>query len=177
MKNVTVTQLKKHLESKSNKSLCLEIADLFKTFPNVKEYYTLKLKSTGSADLIEKYRKIIKNEFDPDRGHPKLRYSVARKAIEDFKKVCNDPSAIADLMISYVEYGVVCTNTYGDIDEQFYDSLTSMFEKSLKHIGNFNLEKEFQPRCLKITKDGSGIGWGFSDCLDDLYADFYGVPF
>ena len=55
-----------------------------------------------------------------DRGFGKLRYSAMKKALEDFRKLSNNPESIAELMISHVEYGVEFTNEYGDIDEKFY---------------------------------------------------------
>jgi hypothetical protein len=45
-----------------------------------------------------------------------------KKAVSDFERVSKEPKNFADLMISYVEFGVDFTNDYGDIDEQFYNN-------------------------------------------------------
>ena len=42
-------------------------------------------------------------------------------------------------MIQYVENGVKFTNAFGDIDEPFYYSMESMFEKALEYIVENNL--------------------------------------
>jgi hypothetical protein len=68
-----------------------------------------------------------------------------------------------------VEQGVDYTNEYGDIDERFYSSIESSFESAMELIKKERLYQEFQARCLKIVEKTDGIGWGFHDCLGDLY--------
>ena len=63
--------------------------------------------------IVEKYKKIIINQFYPARGDPKLQYSVAKKALTDFMKVCKEPSAIIDMKLTYVGAGLDCTLMYG----------------------------------------------------------------
>ncbi len=63
-----------------------------------------------------------------------------------------------ELMLSYVEQGVKFTNTYGDIDERFYSSMATMYEKVIT-ICNEE-EKFFQlfnGRLKKIVTDTDGI--------------------
>ena len=54
---------------------------------------------------MNKYKSIIEKEFieGKTRGLPKMRFSVARKAVNDFKKLTNKPELIADIMLTYVE--------------------------------------------------------------------------
>ena len=77
--------------------------------------------------------------FNPDRGLTSLKLSAARKALNGFKKACADPIAVIDLMLFYVEQGVVCTNTYGDIDGPFYDSLISVYEAAARLVSELKL--------------------------------------
>ena len=86
------------------------------------------------TDRIEdKYKEIITNEFFPKRGYGKARLSVAKKAINDFKKISDKFSLIVEIMLHYVEQGVDFTDQYGDIDSPFYDSIK---KKCLKrHFG------------------------------------------
>jgi hypothetical protein len=174
MKNLTVTELKKRLKLKSNEELIEEIVELYKKFPDVKDYYISNLSTEGMLEILEKYKKIVQNEFFPSVGFGKLRLSVARKTVNDFKKISNSSYDIADIMLHYVENGVDFTNEYGDIDEPFYSSIESMFESALKHISKSNLEDKFYSRCKKILDDTSGIGWGFHDTLGDLFHSYFG---
>jgi hypothetical protein len=172
-KKLYISDLKKYLHDKSKDQLTNEIVGIFKLFPIVQDYYTSKLSPNNNQDIFEKYQKIIKKQFYPDRGFPKLKYSVANKAIRDYQKISNDSHNIADLMLSYVEYGIMCTNSYGDIDEQFYNAMEGMFEKCLKHIKKHHLQDAFRSRCQEAVKSCNDIGWGFGDTMADIYGDYF----
>lgn len=173
MKKIHLKDLKQYLNQKSKEELINEISDLFGEFENVKDYYATKINPDNAKQVLQKYKDIIKKEFFPSRGFGKARLSVARNAISDFKKVTNSKKELADIMIFYVEIGVEYTNTYGDIDESFYNSMENMYEKALKYIFDQGLQEQFIDRCEKIVKDTSGIGWGFHDTLGDMYYEYF----
>lgn len=75
-------------------------------------------------------------------------------------------------MVFYVENGVNYTDYYGDINEQFYLSMESMYERAVKFIIDNNLEVTFKERCLKIVNDTTGMGWGFHDQLCETYYSY-----
>lgn len=80
--------------------------------------------------------------------------------------------AVVDLMIFYVEQGVICTNKYGDIDENFYSSLESVYADAvtpLRRLDNPDLIEHFRPRLERIVHDTSRIGWGFHEELSHIY--------
>ncbi|MDI1358397.1 MAG: DUF6155 family protein [Methylobacter sp.] len=169
---LSLTELKKRLSSKTNAELIEEIGLLYKNFPNVKEYYQSILLGDDSA-ILDKYKEILRSEFLM-RGNrfPKMRLSVARKAVTDFKKISSSRQSIADIMITYVETGVSCTNEFGDIDEPFYNSMESMYETALKYVVKEHLFSAFDDRLSAIVDDTSGIGWGFHDQLSYLYETY-----
>ncbi len=169
MKLITATTLKKQLSEKTDKELVDEILDLFKNIPKVKDYYTAKY--SGEDAIIEKYRDIITNEFFPKRGYGKLKLSVARKAINDFKKLSESKEHLVDLMLHYVEQGVRFTDEYGDIDENFYCSMEGMFESTMKLISKNGFIPMFKERCL-CAIDKACDGWGFKESLQDIYKEF-----
>lgn len=173
MSDIKITELKEFLATKSDVELRTEIVHIFKLFPQVKEYYTVKINPEAEKEILEKYKKIITDEFFPDRGFGKLRYSVIKSALNSFRKLSNNPEHIAELMISQVEYGVMFINEYGDIDEKFYDNIMGMYEKLLKFIFEQNIQLAFTDRLRKIVVDGDGIGWGFSDELAALYDSYF----
>ncbi len=111
------------------------------------------------GQMLEKYQKIIVNEFFPERGEGKLRYSVAKKAISDYSKASGDPKGTLDLMFTYVENGVKYTNTYGDIDKQFYLNIYGMLSKDLR-LSNWE-KKELYPlfrkRLFKVCQDSRRV--------------------
>ncbi|PRX28014.1 hypothetical protein BX659_11464 [Orenia metallireducens] len=170
---IKVKELRDYLNTLDNKEMINELVDLFKTFPDVKEYYLARLKPEYLEEVLEDYRKVIIDEFFPARGDGKLRYSVMKKAISDFKKISDKADYIAELMLTYVEQGVKFTNTYGDISERFYINIEKMFESTLDYIIKNDLEKQFRKRCKKAMDNSSGIGWGFADSMMDIYYTYF----
>lgn len=165
--------LKQHLNHLSREELLDEIGMLFDKFTKIKEYYQTKLGAGDSQGVLEKYKAVIEKEFNPPRGLPKARLSVAKKAISDFKKISNSPVDLADLMVAYVEAGVGFTREFGDINEPFYISMESVFEKAAIHITKHKLHDQFEPRCRRIVRDTSGMGWGFHDQLSEIYEEYF----
>ena len=169
---MNIRELKKHLAELTKKELINEISFLFKMNSFSKDYLSSKFSSSLEHSILEKYKQQVKNEFYPQRGEPKLRLSIAKKTVSEFKKITKSQTDIADIMTFYVENGVEFTCDYGDIDERFYNSMESMFESTLKFIQKHNLGKDFNFRCKKIVDDTDGIGWKFHDQLGYLY-DYY----
>ena len=167
--------LKLHLKHLSREELLDEIAMLFDKFTKVKEYYQAKLGAEDNQGVLEKYKAIIEKEFNPPRGLPKARLSVAKKAISDFKKINSSAVGLADLMLAYVEAGVEFTRYYGDINEPFYNSMEGMFEKAAIQITKHNLHDQFESRCRQIVRDTSQTGWGFHDTLSEIYEEYFDV--
>ncbi len=174
-KKPSLIELKKQLRKKTQYELVEEIAHLYKKFSQVKEYYQASFFHDDSA-VLQKYKKIIRKEFVPSGRNPfpELRLSVARKAVSDYKKVSASTAGIADIMITYVEAGVECTNDLGDIDEPFYNSMESMYESALEYVRKENLFEKFDSRLQQIVKDTAGMGWGFHDALADSYYEHFG---
>jgi hypothetical protein len=113
------------------------------------------------------------DEFFPTRGFGKARLKIAKKAISEYKKVGKTDVGSIDIMLFYVEQGVKFTLAYGDIDEPFYISMESMYEKAIEEIIKYGLKDIFQKRCRQIVENTSGIGWGFHDALSDMYEDAF----
>ncbi len=152
------------------------IQQLYQLNADNKVFLTSRLFEVDLDALAAPYRKAIQAEFNPPRGFPRLNLRAARKALTDFKKACDNARAVADLMIFYVEQGVICTNNYGDIDERFYNSLESVYAEAIKFItntGDVELIEDLRPRMQRVVRNTSGIGWGFHDALSEMYYSDY----
>jgi hypothetical protein len=175
-KSATWSELKSVLRDYEKPELLRLLQELYKLNADNKLFLTARLVEMDLAELAEPYRNAIRAEFNPSRGFPRLNLRAARKVLNDFKKACKDPAAVADLMIYYVEQGVICTNNYGDIDERFYNSLASVYADAAKLLTNTadaDLIERFAPRMGQIVQETSGIGWGFHDELSHLYYNEY----
>ena len=175
-KKITLTELKKYLRKRSDVELVAEIADLYKKFDAVREYYRASYFNDDEA-VLQKYKDVITEEFFPKSLHAdsKARLSVARKAVRDYKKVSCSDSGYAEIMLHYVEVGIEYTNTYGGIDSPFYSSMAAMYFDAADFIKSHNMENLFQERLYKMVIDTQNCGWGFHDSLVETYCDVIGT--
>jgi hypothetical protein len=172
MTKLTVTTLKQSLSTKSNKELVQEIADLYKKFSIVKEYY--QAREGSPEDIVEKYKDIIKKEFTygHTRGMPKARLSVARKAVQDFKKLSEKPDVLIDLMLTFVEEVSDFNTEFGPDSEPYYTSPEGMYDDVLSLMDKSDLLATFQVRAKLIAQHATDA-WGHSDSLSASYQDYY----
>ena len=161
-------QLKKHLIKLTKEQVIDVVLELYDARKEAKEYLDFYINPNDDVKL-EEYKKIIYNEFYPNRGEPKCRFSVCRKAISDFKKLKPSPSCIADLMLFYIETGVNFTVEYGDMWEQYYTALENNFDKAMEFIYKNGYLEELRPRIEKMLKTSEECGWGFPYTLYDFY--------
>jgi hypothetical protein len=173
-KDLSIATLKRFLKGRSREELVADIVELYGRFDPVRDYYHTRLAPDDDAYVVDKYKAIIKDEFFPARGFGDGRLSVARKAVSDYKKVSRSKASLADLMLYYVEVGVEYTNTYGDIDEAFYNSMESMYKRVVEYIVENEMQEEYEKRCRRIVEDTRGIGWGFHDGLRYIYEENFG---
>jgi hypothetical protein len=99
-----------------------------------------------------------------------MRLGEAKNAILNFKKLSSDDHKTLDLMLYYVELGTQFTNTYGDIDAKFYDSMVSMYNKVVNECNkNEKFYNIFKDRLYSIVLETEGIGWGYNYSICDIY--------
>ncbi len=86
-----------------------------------------------------------------------------------------------DLLLSSVEAGTRFTNSFGDINEAFYTCLESALGEMADLLcapAGQSLYPRFQPRLDKLLRAAGGIGWGYSDAVNEtlgqLAADLKG---
>jgi hypothetical protein len=81
---------------------------------------------------------------------PKARFSVARKAINDFKKLTNNVELIADITLTYVESISSFSSEFGADSEEFYTKPENMFEEVLT-FSNSNCLTTMTIKKLKLS--------------------------
>jgi hypothetical protein len=175
VKPITRTELKRFLNDLPKDRLVNQVVDLWATLPQVQDYYEAKVRPGNDEHVRQKYRAIVEREFYPARGLPKMKLSVARKAVMDYKKIAASAEGAADLMIYYVETGVRFTNDYGDIGEAFYSSMAGMYASALEWIAKHDLKPQFEQRCAAIVQDSYDCGYGFYDDVSAKFEEFFGT--
>lgn len=170
------TAIKTTLRHVDEKGLVNIIADLYQLSKENKIFLASRLGIGDLEAILDPYRRAIRRQFNPDRGFPKLDMAAARKVLSDFRRVSFRVEAMAELLVYYVEQGVVCTLNYGDIHEQFYRSLESAFLEAatlIRKSGDPGFVEGIRPRLKRIVSDTIDIGWGFHDYLQAVYWNEY----
>lgn len=166
--------LKHHLQLLTHlqiMDLVLRIYDNSKPAKEYLEYYL----SPNEKEQFAKAKAIIVNEFYPksNSADPKTRFSVAKKAISDFKALHPTPELLGDLMVTLVENASKFTFDYGDMWEQYYTSTVTNFEIALKFLEQNNLLDNFKLRCLDCLRYAERCGYGFPDGMHQVFYDYY----
>ena len=150
MSKATIKKLLRSMSKEQIIEMVIEMYDARKEAKDYLEYYA----SPDENSKLEEYKDIIREEFYPEgRREPKTRFSVCRKAVADFKKLKPSADALAELMLSYMEYAIEFTYDYGDMWEQYYDSVEGNFDKTVQFIAKTVCGKS-------MTSDFSSVSSG-----------------
>jgi Family of unknown function (DUF6155) len=166
IKNITP-----ELESLDKRHLVELVAEIYRKDKNVRSFLDYYFNPDESA-LFKKYKARVRDGFFPKRGYD-LKLTIARQAINDFKKHEPSRELLVDLMLYYVECGVEFTNDYGDLNEAFYTGVEGMYHSALELMRKEGCLEKFKERTKKIMNDTKGIGWGFHDQLAYYYGEYY----
>jgi hypothetical protein len=126
------------------------------------------------SKMLEKYRKIIIEEFLPEKGPGKMRISIAERAINDYSNASGDFVGTLDLMLTYVEEGVQFSRIFGVIREEFYDSIEGILDRLCDLLKSEEGQKYyplFRERLIRTCRDSENIGWGFGEAIYVLVED------
>jgi len=123
--------LKKHLLSFTNEQMIDTVLEMYDNIKPAKDYLEYIL-NPNEQELFEKYKAIIVKEFYPTGKYTgaKTRFSVAKKAIADFRTMKPSPELLGELMLTLPEMACKFTYDYGDMSEQYYESAGTNFEKA-----------------------------------------------
>lgn len=168
--------IKKALLEYSEREFMTLIADLYGLSKQNKDF--LEARFIKNDVILARYKSIVKKYIAPNEPWKKsqqISIKDAKKAISDYKKATNDKLGIIDLMICYVEYGTDFLCDSGDMYEQYYCSLESVFYDALKLMKTFQYEEiiSFKLRLEAVVKQAEDIGWGYYDTISDMLNEAY----
>lgn len=168
------TALKKELSKLSKEQLIEHILDLYDKNTSVKEFYKFYINPSDEKKLAEKYKKLIRKEFNvenPMRSTEK--FSVAKRAISDFKNLQPSPEYLADVMLYLPESACELTALFGDFSEQFYNATFNNYKAVLIFLKKNNLLDHFKARTEQCVKWSEYCGYGFADDMRDIFYEYY----
>jgi hypothetical protein len=173
MTTIKINELKKELKQLDNKELMQLVVELYKLNKDTKQFLSNKyLGEEAVRGQFEQTQKIIEDQFFPERGHPKMKLQEAKSAISSYKKMTGDETGWLDLMLYYVELGTEFTVAYGDIDEKFYYSMETVYDRVVTECSkNEALAEHFKDRLYMVFWNSQGVGWGYHDVIGDIYSN------
>lgn len=173
MKKSTKKELTKYLKQATKTELEKEVKKLYDKFKEVKKYYKIEF-TNDTTEIVNEYKAAIRKEYFPNRGFGKARSNVSRKVVTDFKKISIFQKDVIELLLYRTEVMLEFTNTYGDIDEAFYNSLTRSFDEACKLIRQEQLEGDFRIYCKELMRAAYNFGWGCYDAMNYSYEQYFG---
>jgi hypothetical protein len=172
-KYLTVTELKKLLKTLKSDELIDLICSLYKSDENVRQILSVKYSDDSFiCALLQEFKDKMYTMFFPRSINNFLSIKEIKKLITEFGKVTDKPLYTIDLMLYYVECGTEFTNTFGDIDEPFYNSMCSVFRSVVDKLNsqkNASVYCHLKKRLQKIVEETNGIGWGYGDFISENY--------
>src|SRR3954449_3387638 len=126
---VSWSDVKQQLQGLGEAKLLGLLHDLFQLAPENRAFLAARLLGASAArSLLGPYRERIERAFYKRGGLPqeKLQLADARQATRKYRAATSDLEGTLELMLTYLETGTQFTRDFGDIDESFYNSLTSV---------------------------------------------------
>jgi hypothetical protein len=172
--DVKWSDIKRQLQSLEERDLVALIQGLFKLAVENRAFLAARVlgASAGQA-LLPPYRERIERAFYTRGGRPQLKLAEGRKAIREYQAATEDPAGSLELMMTFVETGTRFTSEFGDIDEPFYNSLSSVLhemDRILKSEQGPELYQGIRERVLALPKLAGRIGWGYGDEIRERVA-------
>ena len=169
----TWKDIKAILSKKTESEILKLVGDLYSLSEENKTF--IHSRYAIGVNPLEPYKNIISEALYPDVMYNEpIQLSVGRKAISDYFKATQDKMGQIELMFHYLETGNQFTLDLGDIDESFYSSLESTFDRILS-----SLEKQhkttlmdYLPRLESIVESVCGMGWGYYDYLHETLNEY-----
>lgn len=162
--------LKLKLKDMKQEDLIKVIGDLYKLNSANKEYLDFLVKP-NYRELHKRYRQKVIEAFYPKQGY-KIKLAVGKKAISDFKKFDVPTILVADLMLTYVEIGIVTCDEYDIYDEKINMSILDELYTFLKYCNKHDIINDFLERCLQLDNLASNLDEDFYYSLMDLLCNF-----
>jgi hypothetical protein len=164
------SELKKSLQEADPKELINLLHDLYKNSIENRRFITARYaKAEDESKILEAYRKKVINVYYHPRGAAsRPRYSVAKKAINDYSEASGDIKGTMDLALTLVENIMRYLHEFSGIDESSYVGGSDMIEKFCE-LGRTEEGQKYYPyfreRLQKLYRDSEDSPYGIGDNL------------
>jgi hypothetical protein len=164
------SELRKSLQEADQKELINLLHDLYKNSIENRRFITARYsKKEDESKILEAYRKKVINVYYHPRGAASQpRYSVAKKAINDYYEASGDIKGTMDLALTLVENIMRYLHEFSGIDESSYTGGSDMIEKFCELARTeegLKFYPHFRERLQKLYRDSEDSPYGIGDNL------------
>jgi|GEM_PF-888680 len=158
------SDLKASLQESDKKELINLLHDLYNNSTENCRYITARYaKTDNESKILEAYRKKVINVYYPPRGAAsRPRYSVAKKAINDYSDASGNIKGTMDLVLTLEENIMKYLHEFSGIDK-------------LSYVGGLEMIEIFCE--LARTEEGRKLYPYFKERLQILYMDSEDIPY
>lgn len=165
------------LQKRLSRCTKAELIELLQTLslqnPAVENFLAMKFDPNRPEPDFEQYKRVVSEEFFPDRGYGDSCPAVAYRMLQRVEAEANSPSQVLDFLFFCIETGIQYTNDYGDINEEFYIAFEDLFERAAKLAIARGLSSQYREQSQAIVDSTSDIGWGFHDELSSIFEKYF----
>ena len=126
-------------------------------------------------DVLKPYKETLDRWLWPNVSRNQdISVAKAKQAISSYRKAVGEPAGLAELMVFYCESAAGFSNDVGYQDEGYFDALVDMFEQALKVTRQLPAgdRDALTVRLLRVRTISQDLGFGLTDALDSLLADY-----
>ena len=168
--------IKKILQTCSANDLIGLIAELYALSKVNQDFLTARFLQDGNT--LERYKANIKKYLAPNepwKNNQQISLREAKKVLSDYQKATHNKIGMIELMVYYVECGTDFLCEFGDMYEQYYCSLESVFANCIKTMQQFDAEvvQDFVQRLGVVVNKASHMGWGYYDTISETLDEAY----
>lgn len=162
------SKVKKELESLNKAQIITLIGELYKNNKANKDFLD-HFANPDEKALLETFTIRIREIFFPSRGKIDLR--KGRKALAEFKKLGTSAEKNVELMFVYINTGLEAANKYWQLDDSYYNSMSSVFQEALKLLQKEDMLPEFEIRIKNFITNVDS--WRLQDDFKYYFEKYY----
>jgi hypothetical protein len=121
------TSLKKELEKQDPEELLRLLTEVARRFPVANMYLTMEF-GLENEKILEKYKKELKKEYFPTRGHGKARSSKVNRILKEFCLVAAFQEDVLEMRWYQLQLAIEYYISYGHDYEPFLNNLCKNWE-------------------------------------------------
>ena len=166
MSAITTSKLKSFLTSMNRQELENLVLELY-SLPAVKGAVNLRLNPNFTDEMVNRYEKKLAKVLMPANPE-KMSMSAAKDILSEVKGLSAiSPRVTAEIYLYAAECACDFTETFGDIDEPFYNDLSDFYQMAVDFAKtDEELKNELSDRFRTLNESFYGMGWGMDEVAD-----------